>query len=196
MTLQSRAQPLLALLVLALGLLLLWLLLVAPLYGYFSARLEQLSTQQDMLARYQRLGQRIPELEQQLAILKRQRPAENLYLQAPTPALAAARLQQRLNQLVGQVGGQLVSTQIVNGDTDSPLPKVVLAVRMRAETPELARLLYELEANRPLLFVDDLVVTANPRLTLVTAASRSGIAPLATLDIRFSLVAYAGGDAQ
>ncbi|SEG04794.1 type II secretion system protein GspM [Marinobacterium lutimaris] len=185
---QSRA--------LAIGLLILVLLilirvLLVPLWTSWRDYGSQIDALENRLAVYERAVSGLESSRERLAHLKAARPATDWYLNETTPALSAAGLQQLLHRQVSANGGQVISTQIIDRDEESPLEPVAIQVHLRGELVDLVGLLYTLESGRPVLFVDNLRILANPRRqpsTQRTNAQRQ----LPALDIRFDLIGYTG----
>lgn len=187
---QSR---ILALVLLILLVLVLVQLLLVPLWGSWRDQGERLEALQSRLEVYDRLIDGMAQDRQQLAHLQASQPVTDWYLNEATPALAAASLQQLLLREVNRTGAQVVSTQILTGSREAPLPAVSIQAHLRGELSDLVDLLYSLESARPVLFVDNLAVLANPRRQ--PASSRSYRRGVPALDIRFDLTGYARREA-
>jgi general secretion pathway protein M len=81
-------------------------------------------------------------------------------LEGPTVTVAGAVLMQRVAGAITRVGGNILSSQV---DLQGNLAKdgfVSVSVNCEVEQPSLQKLLYDLEAGMPLLFVDQLVAEA------------------------------------
>ncbi len=183
-------------LALALLLVVVWLLLqlvLLPLWSSWRDQGVRIDSLQHRLALYQRLNAGAADARTQLQQLQASVPSNDWYLPESTPALAAARLQQLLHQQVGQSGGQVLSTQILNRNEEAPLQPVAIQVHLRGELGGLVDLLYTLESGPPALFVDNLTVLANPRRQLSNRRPndpRLQVQALPALDIRFDLTGY------
>jgi general secretion pathway protein M len=95
------------------------------------------------------------------------------FIEGSTVTVAGAALLQRLAGAVTHVGGNILSSQV---DLQGPLSKqgfVVATASCEVEQPALQKLLYDIEAGTPFLFVDELVVQA----PAVTATAATGDAP-------------------
>jgi general secretion pathway protein M len=85
-------------------------------------------------------------------------PAGSAYLEGATVTIAGATLLQRVASAVAKVGGNVLSTQL---DVQSPSSKpgfLSMIASCEIEEPELQKLLYDLEAGMPFLFIDQLVI--------------------------------------
>jgi general secretion pathway protein M len=91
------------------------------------------------------------------------------FLEGPTVTVAGANLLQRVAAAVGNVGGSVQSSQV---DVSSAQVKdgfVGLVVSCELEQPALQKVLYDLEAGMPFLFVDQLDVQV-PQTTALNEA--------------------------
>jgi general secretion pathway protein M len=85
-------------------------------------------------------------------------PAGSAYLEGATVTIAGATLLQRVASAVAKVGGNVLSTQL---DVQSPSSKpgfLSMMASCEIEEAELQKLLYDLEAGMPFLFIDQLVI--------------------------------------
>jgi general secretion pathway protein M len=88
------------------------------------------------------------------------RPPGSPLLEGPTITVAGASLLQRVATAITRVGGQALSSQV---DLQGPQAKdgyVSVSMSCELEQPALQKLLYDLEAGMPFLFVDQLTVEA------------------------------------
>ncbi|GGC02094.1 hypothetical protein GCM10011352_30360 [Marinobacterium zhoushanense] len=158
----------------------------------YGARIKAL---ENRLVVYERLSEGLEASQARLMELQANLPSADWYLNESTPALAAAGLQQLLHRQVGSSGGQVISTQILNSNEDSPLQAVSIQVHLRGELRDLVELLYALESGRPVLLVDNLRILSNPRRQARSARQnelRERLAAIPALDMRFDLTGYAG----
>ncbi|MGX1324330.1 general secretion pathway protein M [Bradyrhizobium sp. USDA 377] len=80
------------------------------------------------------------------------------FLEGPTVTVAGANLLQRVAAAVGNVGGSVQSSQVDVSGAQVKDGFVGLVVSCELEQPALQKLLYDLEAGMPFLFVDQLDV--------------------------------------
>jgi general secretion pathway protein M len=92
------------------------------------------------------------------------------FLEGPTVTVAGATLLQRVASAVASVGGTIQSSQVDVLGTQARDGLVGLVVSCEMEQPALQKLLYDLEAGMPFLFVDQLDV----QVPQTTAATESG----------------------
>ncbi|MBR0973314.1 MULTISPECIES: type II secretion system protein GspM [Bradyrhizobium] len=80
------------------------------------------------------------------------------FLEGPTVTVAGANLLQRVAAAVGDVGGSVQSSQVDVSGAQTKDGFVGLVVSCELEQPALQKLLYDLEAGMPFLYVDQLDV--------------------------------------
>ncbi|QHP69008.1 general secretion pathway protein GspM [Bradyrhizobium sp. LCT2] len=92
------------------------------------------------------------------------------FLEGPTVTVAGANLLQRVAAAVGNVGGSVQSSQVDVSGAQVKDGFVGLVVSCELEQPALQKLLYDLEAGMPFLFVEQLDV----QVPQATALNDSG----------------------
>ena len=160
-----RAAALLLLLLLAGGALYLLAdrVLIAR-YHYYQDALEQ---QQGRLEQLERMAAIREPIQQLVMSIQQDRTVIAQYLPQSAPALAAADLQQRVKAVVEAAGGTLQSTQALPPTEEGNTVKVTVSAAMNGDVNSLRKVLYDLESQTPLLFLDNLQVSAResrPRL--------------------------------
>src|SRR6187551_1237041 len=166
----------LALGVLALMLVLAYLLLLHPWWTapMLEAR-DRIQTLQQRELRQRMLLRQAPEVALRLRQVREAEARRPGFLPEATTELATASLVQRLEAVVLQASPGNRSCAITNR---SPLPqstrerfdRVVVQVRLRCGTPELAAVLHSLESGTPRLFVDNLNVLSQHYTYLANTA--------------------------
>ncbi|HEY1544355.1 MAG TPA: type II secretion system protein GspM [Xanthobacteraceae bacterium] len=99
------------------------------------------------------------------AAAARQAPQGSPFLEGQTVTLAGASLLQRVAGAVTQVSGNVLSSQVDVQDAQTKNGLVSLVASVELTQPDLQKLLYDLEAGMPYLFVDQLVVEAPDTVT-------------------------------
>jgi general secretion pathway protein M len=97
-------------------------------------------------------------------------PAGSPFLGGETITVAGATLLQRVASAITRFGGTVQSSQV---DLQGPQSKdgfVTLTISCEMEQPNLQKLLYDLEAGMPFLFVDQLVVQSPESFTAAGSA--------------------------
>ncbi len=125
---------------------------------------EQLTRGTDQLQRYQRLVATLPGLRSELEREQANDDFKAFYFDAETPALAGARLQSEVQEVVRAAGARPISTQILPVDKDEHPPRVRIRTQLQGTTDELLDVLYRIEEARPFLFVDQVSIrSTTPR---------------------------------
>jgi general secretion pathway protein M len=96
------------------------------------------------------------------------------FLEGPTVTVAGANLLQRVAAAVGNVGGSIQSSQVDVSGAQTKEGFVGLVVSCELEQPALQKVLYDLEAGMPFLFVDQLDVQV-PQTTSLSEAGAGRI---------------------
>ncbi len=156
MRLNDAWQRILAVGLLLIPLALIHLTVVAPYLDYLAENRERIEDLKFQLQRLQRAAAKAPLWRQRLKALEAGHSGERHFLKGTTPTLAAAELQNRLGEIVRSTGGEITSTQTLTGKAEGPFTQVVVRVRFTASTPALRRILHAVEAEKPLLIVENL----------------------------------------
>lgn len=137
------------------GLLLLWLALLGPLWGWYRMRSQELAQQHALASHMQALSQEIPALR---AALAAQGPAQGsgLLLSGSSDAIAGANLQSELQDLAGQSGASLDSVALAPVEASGSLRKIGLQVSLTTSWPALIHFLGAIETASPRMVVGGL----------------------------------------
>lgn len=155
-------------------------------YRYYQDALEQ---QQGRLEQLERMAAIREPIQQLVMSIQQDRTVIAQYLPQSAPALAAADLQQRVKGVVEAAGGTLQSTQALPPTEEGHAVKVTVSVAMNGNSDSLQKILYDLESQTPLLFLDNLQVSAResrPRLPGGRTANYTRI----QLSIQFEVSGY------
>lgn len=87
-------------------------------------------------------------------------PAGSPWLEGPTVTVAGASLLQRIAGAVTKVGGTILSSQVELQGVQAKAGFVGVIANCELDQPALQKLLYDIEAGMPFLFIDQLVVQA------------------------------------
>jgi general secretion pathway protein M len=189
---------------------LVWVLLVAApilvigtVAASWTAEMGRLSTRiadsEDQLGRYRRMIATLPDLRAELERVQANESFKAFYFDAPTPALAGAELQRKVQDIVTEAGGRLISTQILPGTPEETPPRVRVRTQIQGSTETLLDVLYELEQARPFLFVEQVSVRSSSRPMRIApdprAMRRPPINPAGELTVRLDIFGFTlGGD--
>lgn len=123
----------------------------------------RIATATDQLTRYRRLIQTLPQLRAELERVRGNDRYKEFYFSAPTPALAGAKLQGQVQEIVTSAQGRLVSTQLLPEEQNQEPPRVRVRTQIQGTTEVLLEVLYRIEQARPFLFVEQLGVRSAAR---------------------------------
>lgn len=123
-------------------------------------------------------------LRAELARLKQNRPTTEGFLTGANEPLAAAELQGRLNASVAAARGELRSAQILPTRDEGAFRRVTIRGQLAVTTAQLQRILYDLEAGSPFLFLDNVDI----RMRQAAPHARNEEEPV--LEVRFDLYGY------
>lgn len=124
---------------------------------------EAIADAEDQLSRYRRLIATLPLLRAEIDEVNSNEDFKAFYFEAPTPALAGAELQRKVQDIVNAAAGRLISTQLLPQQEDEHPPRVRVRAQIQGSTETLLRCLYEIERARPFLFVDQISVRSSAR---------------------------------
>jgi general secretion pathway protein M len=159
MTLDLPTGPrgrLLALGLTVLALLLVWFGIVSPVLAWYAARAEQLDQRLTLARRMTALAATLPQLEHQAAALPSARANPDALLAGETDAVAAAALQERMQEMANQAGASLSSVEILPAAQLGQFRRIGLRVALQADMTNVVRLLQRVEAAKPRMLVDEL----------------------------------------
>lgn len=141
---------------LVVALLILFKLTVAPLWQRYQALTPAIAEQREQLQRYQRLAAEAPQLQARLQALRDNAPFSDYLLSGASSALAAAELQQRLQNLAQEQNGRVLSTRVIRQQQSGDFEQVVINARLQIDLAGLQGLLQGLETQTPYLYVRNL----------------------------------------
>ena len=102
----------------------------------------------EMLSRYANRSQ----------LTSKQGPPGSPFLEGQTLTTASAALLQRITTIITHAGGTLVSSEIVQRGTQSKDGYVTALANCELDQESLQKVLYEIEAGLPYLFIDQLQI--------------------------------------
>ena len=147
----------------------------------FNERLEDLQFQ---YARFSGLGEKAGEIRGQLLAMNRRETDRSGFLEENNEALAAADLQVRIRGLVERWGASLVSTQMIEQSHKEAFTRVTVKIHIRTDIDGLQSILYRMEAENPIYFIDNFYVQQQTRDVGPDGRRQSA------LDVRFDVSAY------
>jgi general secretion pathway protein M len=181
--------------VLAIGLLAALLIIVsfgilgpyATQLGHYHAAIDE---KQFRLQRLWGVARQLPALQEEIKSLRTLAQTEGYFLQQNTAALSAAQIQERVAEMVTAQGGEIRSVQVAQEQTESGFTRVSVKVRMKATSEIIATLFSDIEARRPLLFVDDVQISVGRRRMRVARRGRQPSRESGEVELSFELYGY------
>lgn len=164
-----------------------FLILLMPLHGLsesYDKKLLQLSQRTESARTILSEGKGASEQLSRLVVAEKR---YGYYLENDKPTLAAAELQRRVKQTVEQLGGNIVSSQILGEQEDNNLHKVVLRVNLRMDLPTLQKILHTLETSPPVLVLNNVTIAARPS---GSTARWRGSVEQQVLDVSLDVMGY------
>lgn len=155
--LSPAARKALALVILLIPVLLVALALWWPLQRIEVQQADLVSLEQRIRA----LEQRVRVREQVLAelrLLERAAAVDQLLLEAPTPALAGARLQRRVSRIIRRAGGTIRSVQALDPEESQSFLVIGARIDFTVEMEGLREVLHAIESDEPILSVERLTL--------------------------------------
>jgi general secretion pathway protein M len=176
----------LSLLILVFFIILLYLIIISPALHARSEFDERFSELQFQAVKLSRSINHIENIRDDLKSLKESGADWSGFLGNKSESLAAADLQELLNQLISDNAGNVLSTQVVSNDEEDLYPKVTVKVHMNGDIESLQKILYQIQSGKPVLIVDNLFIQSRP-LNRLLQRSASARAPL---DVRFDVTGF------
>lgn len=148
---QSRA---LALGLVAVVLIVLWSLAVAPIWAAFANQDEARVSAERLVHEYQRRSVPLATLQARLDALKQQHATEAGLIEAANPAVAGATLQTEIRRVIAAHGGMLRSVQPLPPSQEASYQKIAVRIDTTVPSNRLIDVLYDLEAAVPYLLAE------------------------------------------
>lgn len=137
-----------------------WGFVVSPALDAFDRAQAHIDEAADRLDRYRRAGRDRAELERMAGEQRRRWEESGVFLTADSAVLAAANLQKTIKDIVGRQQVALRSVQSLPPKTEGRVEKVAVRVRLEADVPSLQKIIHEVEAASPYLFLDQVDIKA------------------------------------
>ena len=158
---------------------------VAPLASAYVDAQQTVAQERAAITHAELSGLDAAALKTELARLRSQDGPPPGTLQGVNESLAAAELQRRLKGAVEAAHGELRSMQPLPPHADGAFRRVTVRGQATLKIAGLRQAFYDLESSSPLLFIDNVEVTARP-----DQSGHPGAAEDPGLDVRFDLYGY------
>jgi general secretion pathway protein M len=170
----------LALAIAALPLFFLWFAVVAPLADWYAGRADRLVQRIRVLQRMEQVAAGLPALKARASETVDAASPALRTLDGASDALAAAALQNRLQDMVSSAGAILTSVEILEAGAAGDYRRIGLKLSLSASWPVLVQVLQAVEQSPLPMVVDGMQIRA--------ASSRANEAKL--LDTSFTVAAF------
>ena len=180
---------LVALAILAIMVLAMFQFAIEPAFSTYQSNRDDIAHSKQLLKRYEALIAERQGLIERIEALDADDSNATAYLENSDEALAGVELQDLVSSVVDSAGGSVKSIQVlppVDVAEGPPLRKAGVKLRFSSDIDALAETLFELESMEPLLFIDQLQVTA---ARTRQATDQADVAP--ELDVRIDVFAFA-----
>jgi len=133
--------------------------LVEPYRSYTAGLESEITQQSDYVAKMVRLRNRGAQVEQQVTLLRRRmQDVRQRFVPGDTPALAASRLQERLQSLASANGLEVLTTVSLRDEPVGEFRKTTVQMTLRGELPAVAKFVAAVENDDWRLAVSSLEV--------------------------------------
>jgi general secretion pathway protein M len=133
--------------------------IVRPYRAYTKRIEEQILQQSEAVTKMVRVRDRAPQAEQQVAQLRqRMQATQERFVPGETPALAASRLQERLQHIASTSGLDVLSTVALRDEAVGDFRKTTVQMTLRGDLPAIAKFVTGVEYDDWLLTVASLEV--------------------------------------
>ena len=139
-----------------------WLAVVDPLAAWYADRAERLDQRRALSLRMTSLAASLPALERQLADRAGAGPVAGALFAQPSDAVAAASLQQRLQEMASGVGASLSSTEVLAAEPVGAYHRIRVRVALSGSWPVLVSLFQVVAGSSPQMLVDDVQLRSTP----------------------------------
>jgi type II secretory pathway component PulM len=154
-----RERGLVGLVLAGLALMFLVHVIVRPYRAYTQGLEEQIVQQSEAITKMVRVRDRAPQAEQQVTQLRQRiKASQERFVPGETPALAASRLQERLQHIASTSGLEVLSTVALRDEAAGDFRKTTVQMTLRGELPAIAKFVAGVEYDEWLLAVSTLEV--------------------------------------
>lgn len=173
-----------------------WASVGSPLLAAYDERAERLDAREMLAARMAALAATLPALQRDAGTAP---GGSTDLLEGGTDAVAAAALQERVQDMAARSGARLSSLEVLPAQAKGAYREIGVRVALNAPWPVLVRLLQAVADGRPRMLVDDLQVHAAPVVAPVFAAGSGAPGPRLAdpaLDASLAVYAFRAGGAR
>ena len=169
--------------------------IVRPYRAYTKRIEEQILQQSEAITKMVRVRDRAPQAEQQVAQLRqRMQATQERFVPGETPALAASRLQERLQHIASTSGLDVLSTVALRDEAVGDFRKTTVQMTLRGDLPAIAKFVAGVEYDDWLLTLASLEVRGAYSLRMVQQPGQGAVkAPPLTVTLEVGGVMQGAG---
>ncbi len=161
-----------------------WFAVAGPVLAFYGERQADLAQRRVLARRMADVAASLPEWRRRAEAAAGSAPPAAILLDGNTDAIAAATLQERVQDMATKAGATLSSLETLPVQQAGDYRRVALRVSVLAPWPVLVELMQAVEQASPRMLIDDLQLRASPSL------ARPGNAPI---EESFTVIAYRRG---
>jgi len=158
---------------------------IQPLIDDYAETTQSIDQMSGLLQRYRGLAANLQPLQAELAQIQQRQGAKDGFFAGTNDTLVAAQLQGKLRAAVETARGELKSTQVLPPEDDGKMRRITVRGQMASTLGAVQRVLYDLEAASPYLFIDNLNLRVR---AMERRAENPDADPI--LDVRFDVYGY------
>jgi general secretion pathway protein M len=169
-----------------------YLVIAAPVLGFYNEREAALEHQRMLEPRLRAAADQLPVLRARLAALQASASTRKVTLEGNSDAIASANLQSLIDELANSAGITVASTEGLAPDDRGPYRRIGLRIALNGDYDNLLALLAALDKATPPLVIENLQIHARIQaLALMPAAAAPRPPPAATrLDAGFEVYGF------
>ncbi|HWE72692.1 MAG TPA: type II secretion system protein GspM [Stellaceae bacterium] len=145
---------------------------------------------QEQLRRYQQTGNNRAQRQAELAALAQRSSAADGFLQGANDTLVAVQIQNRLKSLAEAAHADLRSTQVLPAQDEGALHRISVRGQFATSIAGALQIFHGLEAQYPLLFIDNLDMRARPSTTREIRGRGVDTGESGMLEMQFDIYGY------
>lgn len=165
-------------------------------YRAYTQRLEeQIARQSEAITKMVRVRDRAPQAQQQVTQLRQRiKASQERFVPGETPALAASRLQERLQHIASTSGLEVLSTVALRDEAAGDFRKTTVQMTLRGDLPAIAKFVAGVEYDEWLLAVSTLEVRGAYSLRMAQQVGQGAVkAPPLTVTLEVGGVMQGAG---
>lgn len=164
---------------------LVYVTVVQPVIDDYTETSQSIDQMSGLLQRYRRIAANLAPMQAQLTRIQQQPGAKDGFFTGVNDTLVAAQLQGKLRSAVEAARGELKSTQVLPPEDDGKMRRITVRGQLVSTLGAIQRVIYDLEAASPYLFIDNLNMRVRPMERRAESADMDPI-----LDVRFDVYGY------